>query len=155
MRFVIQRVSSASVDVDGKTIGKIGRGFLVLIGVCDEDTEETCAKMVKKMLGLRIFPDSEGKTNLDLDAVDGEVLLISQFTLYADCRHGNRPSFIKAGSPDHAEKLYDHICSLCSSALGEKNGKNRAERGSFGADMKVSLVNDGPFTIDLDSEDLR
>lgn len=150
MKFVIQRVSEASVEVEGKTIGRIGTGFLVLIGVCDKDDEAACEKMVKKMLGLRIFADAEGKTNLNIDAVGGGVLLVSQFTLYADCRHGNRPSFTDAGSPEHAEKLYDYICSLCRERLGDA----RVATGSFGAEMKVSLVNDGPFTIVLDSEQL-
>lgn len=148
MRFVIQRVSESEVRVDGKTLGKIGRGFMVLVGVCDSDTKETADKMVKKMLGLRIFEDENGKTNLSLDSVGGELLLISQFTLYANCRKGNRPSFIEAGAPDMASEMYEYIIGKC------KEQVSVVERGQFGADMKVSLVNDGPFTIILDSDNL-
>lgn len=148
MRFVIQRVSESEVRVDGKTLGKIGRGFMVLVGVCDSDTKETADKMVKKMLGLRIFEDENGKTNLSLDSVGGELLLISQFTLYANCRKGNRPSFIEAGAPDMASEMYEYIIGKCKEQISV------VERGQFGADMKVSLVNDGPFTIILDSDDL-
>ena len=140
MRFVIQRVSESEVKVDGKVLGKIGKGFMVLIGVSDSDTKEIADKMVKKMLGLRIFEDEQGKTNLSLEAVGGELLLISQFTLYANCKKGNRPSFIEAGAPDMASKCKEQV--------------NVVERGQFGADMKVSLVNDGPFTIVLDSDTL-
>ena len=150
MRFVIQRVSEASVRVDGAVIGAIQKGFLVLIGISNDDTKEIADKMIKKMLGLRIFEDAEGKTNLDLNAVNGDVLLISQFTLYADCRKGNRPSFTDAGKPDLAEPLYEYVIEKCKLALGE----NRIQTGSFGADMKVSLLNDGPFTVLLDSRDL-
>ena len=127
MRFVIQRVQHAEVKVDGEVTGSIGKGFLVLIGVAETDTREIADKMIKKLLGLRIFEDAQGKTNLDLHAVEGELLLVSQFTLYADCKKGNRPSFIKAAT---------------------------VEKGIFGADMKVSLLNDGPFTILLDSEEI-
>lgn len=148
MRFVIQRVSEASVTVDQQIIGKIGRGFLVLIGVCDSDTKEIADKMIRKLLGMRIFEDSEGKTNLSLDAVDGELLFVSQFTLYADCRKGNRPSFIRAGSPESANTLYEYIIQQC------RKQNYRVETGEFGADMKVQLLNDGPFTIILDSADL-
>jgi D-tyrosyl-tRNA(Tyr) deacylase len=148
MRFVIQRVTHASVTVDGEVIGKIGKGFLVLIGVADEDTKETADRMVKKMLGLRIFEDENGKTNLDLQTVGGELLLISQFTLYADCRKGNRPSFIRAGKPDMASAMYDYIIARCKEQMPV------VERGRFGADMKVELLNDGPFTIVLDSAEL-
>ncbi len=148
MRFVIQRVSRASVTVEEKTIGRIGKGLLVLIGVSDEDTKETADKMIKKMLGLRIFEDENGKTNLDLHAVEGELLLVSQFTLYADCRKGNRPSFIRAGKPDMAEKMYEYIISEC------RGRTPVVECGEFGADMKVELLNDGPFTVILDSADL-
>jgi len=148
MRFVIQCVSSARVDVDEKTVGKIGKGFLVLVGISDEDDEKTADAMVKKMLGLRVFEDSEGKTNLNLETVGGNLLIISQFTLYADCRKGNRPSFIKAGAPDHAEKLYQYI-------LGKVREQfPNAQEGVFGAYMKISLVNEGPFTVILDSEEL-
>lgn len=148
MRFVIQRVTESSVKVDGKVIGQIGKGFMVLIGVADSDTKEIADKMVKKMTGLRIFEDEEGKTNLSLDAVGGELLLISQFTLYANCKKGNRPSFVEAGKPDMAEELYEYIISKCKEHILV------VERGMFGADMKVSLVNDGPFTIVLDSDRL-
>lgn len=146
MRFVIQRVAESEVKVDGETLGKIGKGFMVLIGVNHSDTREIADKMVKKMLGLRIFEDGQGKTNLSLDAVGGSLLLISQFTLYANCKKGNRPSFIEAGAPDMAEEMYEYIVSKC------KEQVEIVERGKFGADMKVSLINDGPFTIILDSE---
>ena len=152
MRFVIQRVTEASVTVDGEVLGEIGKGFLVLIGVCQKDTRETADKMVKKLLGMRIFADSEGKTNLNLESVGGSLLLISQFTLYADLRHGNRPGFTDAGSPGMANELYEYIIGLCREGLA---GGGRVERGSFGADMKVRLLNDGPFTVILDSEDLK
>ena len=148
MRFVIQRVKEASVTVEGKVIGAIGKGFMVLIGVCQEDTRETADKMIRKMINMRIFQDENDKTNLALSDVNGELLLVSQFTLYADCRKGNRPSFIKAGSPDLANELYEYIISEC------KKQVPKVEKGEFGADMKVGLINDGPFTIVLDSEDL-
>ena len=148
MRFVIQRVAHASVTVDGEVLGKIGKGFMVLIGVSDEDTEETADRMVKKMLGLRIFEDENGKTNLSLDTVGGSLLLISQFTLYANCKKGNRPSFIEAGDPAMAEEMYEYIIGKCRETVPT------VERGQFGADMKVSLTNDGPFTIILDSDTL-
>lgn len=148
MRFIIQRVTESSVSVDGVIIGKIGKGFMVLIGVCEEDTEETADKLVKKMIGLRIFEDENGKTNLSLADVGGELLLVSQFTLYANCKKGNRPSFIEAGSPDKANALYEYIIEKC------RENVPIVETGSFGAEMKVSLVNDGPFTIVLDSEKL-
>ena len=148
MKFVIQRVLESSVKVDGDTIGQIGKGFMVLIGVGQDDNKEIADKMVKKMVGLRIFEDENGKTNLSLADVNGELLLISQFTLYANCKKGNRPSFIESGAPDMAEDLYEYIIAKC------KESVSVVERGSFGADMKVSLVNDGPFTIVLDSEKL-
>lgn len=148
MRFVIQRVSESEVKVDGETLGKIGKGFMVLIGVNNSDTKEIADRMIKKMLGLRIFEDEQGKTNLSLDTVGGSLLLISQFTLYANCKKGNRPSFIEAGAPDMAEEMYEYIIAKC------KEQVPTVERGRFGADMKVSLVNDGPFTIILDSETL-
>lgn len=148
MRFVIQRVLESEVKVDGESLGKIGKGFMVLIGVSNDDTKEVADKMVKKMLGLRIFEDEQGKTNLSLDAVGGELLLISQFTLYANCKRGNRPSFIEAGAPDMASEMYEYIIENC------KEQVEVVERGRFGADMKVSLINDGPFTIVLDSETL-
>ncbi len=148
MRFVIQRVAHASVSADGRVLGKIGRGLMVLIGVSDEDTKETADKMVRKMLGLRIFEDENGKTNLNLHTVNGGLLLISQFTLYADCRKGNRPSFIHAGEPDMACGLYEYILAEC------RKQAPVVEQGEFGADMKVELLNDGPFTIVLDSAEL-
>jgi D-tyrosyl-tRNA(Tyr) deacylase len=148
MRFVIQRVSEASVVVEENTVGKIGKGFLVFIGVADEDTKEIADKMIKKLCNMRIFDDADGKTNLGLADVNGELLLISQFTLYADCKKGNRPSFTKAGKPDFAEKMYEYIISECETAVPV------VEKGIFGADMKISLRNDGPFTIFLDSEEI-
>lgn len=148
MRFLIQRVNEASVSVEGSVIGKIGRGLLVFIGISGEDNRDIADKMVKKLLGLRIFEDENGKTNLDLKAVDGQLLLISQFTLYADCRKGNRPSFTNAGAPDLANELYRYIIDCCRRETAV------VEEGSFGAEMKVSLLNDGPFTVFLDSEDI-
>lgn len=148
MRFVIQRVTSADVKINGETVGAIGKGFMVLIGVSDSDTKEIADKMVKKLIGLRIFEDDQGKTNLSLDSVGGELLLISQFTLYADCRKGNRPSFIRAGKPERAKEMYEYIIAKCKETV------ETVEKGSFGADMKVSLINDGPFTVILDSDDL-
>ena len=148
MRFVIQRVSEGSVSIDGKVCGSIGKGYVVLIGVGSGDTKETADKMLKKMLGLRIFEDENGKTNLSLDSVGGELLLISQFTLYADCKHGNRPGFTDAGAPDMAKALYEYIIEECRKSVPV------VEQGEFGADMKVSLINDGPFTIILDSDKL-
>lgn len=145
MKFVIQRVTHASVDVDGTTVGKINTGFLVLIGVGKDDTTAEADKLIKKMTGLRIFADENGKTNLSLKDVNGELLLISQFTLYADCRKGNRPSFIDAGEPKKAEEIYEYIIAECKKTVPV------VERGIFGADMKVSLCNDGPFTIILES----
>ena len=143
MKFVIQRVSHASVTVDGTVIGNIEKGFLVLIGVGKEDTRAEADRLVKKMLGLRIFPDENGKTNLSLKDVGGVLLLVSQFTLYADCSHGNRPGFTNAGDPALAKELYEYIIESC------KKQVPKVQQGSFGADMKVELVNDGPFTIIL------
>ena len=148
MKFVIQIVTEANVKVDGEIIGEIGKGFMVLIGVGEDDTREIADKMVKKMTGLRIFEDENGKTNLSLADVGGQMLLISQFTLYANCRKGNRPSFIEAGAPDKANEMYEYIIEECKKVVPV------VERGQFGADMKVSLVNDGPFTIILDSAQL-
>lgn len=148
MRFLVQRVKEASVSVDGTEIGRINKGFLVFLGISDTDTKAIADKMVKKLIGLRIFEDENGKTNLDLKAVDGQLLLISQFTLYADCRKGNRPSFIKAGKPDVANELYEYIIEQCGREV------SIVEKGSFGADMKVSLLNDGPFTVLLDSDEI-
>lgn len=146
MKFVIQRVKQASVKVEGSVIGEIEKGYLVLIGVSDKDTEAVADKMIKKMIGLRIFEDAEGKTNLSLADVGGSLLLVSQFTLYANCKKGNRPSFIEAGAPDKANQLYEYIIEE------SKKSVSVAQTGRFGAEMEVSLINDGPFTILLDSE---
>lgn len=148
MKFVIQRVKHANVVIDGEIHAEIDKGFLVLIGVCDADTTAVADKMIKKLIGLRIFEDADGKTNLALKDVDGQLLLVSQFTLYADCKKGNRPSFIKAGSPQHAEEIYSYIIDACKKEVPVVG------TGVFGADMKVTLTNDGPFTIVLDSEEL-
>lgn len=148
MRFVIQRVKEASVRANGRMTGKIGKGYLVLIGVSENDTEQTADKIIRKMIGLRIFEDANGKTNLSLADVSGSLLLVSQFTLYANCRKGNRPSFVEAGSPEKAEALYEYIIRECRKSVP------KSETGIFGADMDVSLVNDGPFTILLDSDRL-
>lgn len=148
MRFIIQRVLSSEVSVNHEIVGKINKGYLVLVGICDTDTKEIADKMIQKLIGLRIFEDHEGKTNLDLKTVEGSLLIISQFTLYADCKKGNRPSFIRAGKPDMAKELYEHIIQKCSKEI------EHVQHGIFGADMKVSLVNDGPFTIVLDSDDI-
>ncbi len=148
MRFVIQRVTHASVTVDSKIVGKIEKGFLVLIGIENDDTEKIADKMVLKMTGLRIFEDEAGKMNLSLKQVNGSLLRISQFTLYADCRKGNRPSFIGAGKPEMANCLYEYIIEKC------KEQDLQVEQGIFGADMKVELLNDGPVTILLDSHEL-
>ena len=149
MRFVVQRVSEAAVTIDGRTAGQIRKGFLVLIGVCDSDTRETADLFVRKLLGLRIFEDTQGKTNLSLKDVGGELLLVSQFTLYANCRKGNRPSFTDAGNPAHADALYEYIVEEC------RRAGYSVQTGEFGAEMKVSLVNDGPFTILLDEHLLK
>lgn len=148
MKLVIQRVTHASVTVDNNVIGKIGKGYMVLIGVSDTDTKEIADKMLDKMIKLRIFEDENGKTNLSLADVGGELLLISQFTMYANCKKGNRPSFIEAGSPDHANALYEYIIEKC------KERVDVVEQGEFGAEMKVELLNDGPFTVILDSEQI-
>lgn len=149
MRFVIQRVNHADVKIDGNVAGAIGKGFLILFGACDTDTEDMLPRFVDKIVKMRIFADDEGKTNLSIADVGGELLIVSQFTLYADCRKGNRPSFIKAGSPDHANTLYERFVSLCRERV------SKVETGEFGADMQVSLENDGPFTIVLDSDDFN
>lgn len=148
MRFVIQRVTHSSVTVDGQVIGKIGKGFMVLIGVEDNDTKAIADKMVSKLIGLRVFQDDNDKMNLSLKDVDGELLLISQFTLYADCKKGNRPSFIRAGKPDMANEMYQYIIEECKKQISV------VEKGEFGADMKVELLNDGPVTIILDSTEI-
>ena len=144
MKFVIQRVSHASVTVDGTVIGNIGKGYLVLIGVGQGDTRAEADRLVKKMLGLRIFPDENGKINLSLKDVEGELLLVSQFTLYADCSHGNRPGFTEAAEPGKAKELYEYVIEQCRREIPV------VEQGIFGADMKVELLNDGPFTIILE-----
>lgn len=149
MKFVIQRVTHGSVTVDHQIIGQINKGFVVLIGVGKEDTKEDADLFVRKMCGLRIFEDENGKTNLSLKDVNGEVLLISQFTLYANCKKGNRPSFTDAKAPQEAEALYEYIVEECRKVLPV------VETGSFGAEMKVDLQNDGPFTIVLDSRDFQ
>lgn len=148
MRFVIQRVTRASVTIEERVAGQIRDGFLVLIGVEDSDTKEIADKMIRKMLGLRIFADEQGKTNLSLADVNGQLLLVSQFTLYADCRKGNRPSFVKAGQPDVAKAMYEYVVGECRKQISV------VETGEFGADMKVELLNDGPFTILLDSAEI-
>jgi D-tyrosyl-tRNA(Tyr) deacylase len=148
MRLVIQRVTKASVTVDENITGEIDKGFLVLIGVSEDDTKEIADKMIKKLIGMRIFEDENGKTNLALADVGGSLLLVSQFTLYADCKKGNRPSFIKAGKPQMAEEMYEYIIAECKKEI------ENVQVGIFGANMKVQLLNDGPFTIILDSEDV-
>lgn len=148
MRFVVQVVSEANVKIDGKIKGSIGKGFMVLIGAGKEDNDAIADKMVNKLLGLRIFPNENDKTNLSLADVNGELLMISQFTLYADCKKGNRPSFIRAGAPDEANRLYEYIVDKCRQKVP------KVDTGEFGAQMQVSLVNEGPFTIILDSDEL-
>lgn len=148
MKFVIQRVQHANVNVNGEIIGQIDKGLLVFIGVTHTDTKEIADKMVKKLVNMRIFQDENDKTNLALADVNGQLLLISQFTLYADCKKGNRPSFVNAGKPDMANDLYEYIIECCKESVPV------VEKGSFGADMKIELLNDGPFTIVLDSDDL-
>ena len=149
MKLVIQKVSSASVEVGEKCVGKIGKGFLVFLGVGQEDTRETADQYIRKMVNLRIFEDSEGKTNLSLADVKGEILLVSQFTLYANCRKGNRPSFVEAGDPQMAEELYEYMVEKLRETVPV------VQTGVFGAKMKVSLVNEGPFTILLDENTFK
>ncbi|MDE6931004.1 MAG: D-tyrosyl-tRNA(Tyr) deacylase [Lachnospiraceae bacterium] len=148
MKAVLQRVSRAAVAVDGQTMGKIEKGFLILLGVSNEDSEETGKKMADKICRLRIFEDENGKTNLSLADVGGGLLVVSQFTLYADCKKGNRPSFIKAGAPDHANCIYEYFMECCRAHVSQ------VEHGVFGANMQIELVNDGPFTLALDSTEL-
>ncbi len=148
MRFVIQRVQHASVTIEGEVRGKIGKGFLVLVGIGMDDDETVADKLVQKLVQMRIFEDENGKTNLALKDVGGEILLVSQFTLYADCKKGNRPSFTRAGKPDQAEKLYEYIIQKCREDISV------VEQGELGADMKVELLNDGPFTVLLDSAEI-
>lgn len=146
MKFVIQRVTHAKVTVEEKIVGKIEKGFVVLIGIGKNDTKKEADYLVKKLTGLRIFEDNCGKTNLSLKDVEGSLLLVSQFTLYANCKAGNRPSFTDAGSPEQAEALYEYIIAECRKKI------ETVETGIFGADMKVELCNDGPFTIVLEQE---
>ena len=148
MRAVLTRVKNASVTVDGKVIGRIGPGFLILLGITHEDTEAQAVKLADKLMGLRIFEDADGKSNLSLRDVDGALLLISQFTLYADCKKGKRPSFFKAGEPHMANDLYEYIIRKCKEEVRD------VERGEFGAMMHVELLNEGPFTIILDSAEM-
>ncbi len=149
MKFVIQRVKNASVKIENEVVGNINKGFLVLIGITHEDTKETADILIKKLIKLRVFEDEAGKMNLALKDVGGELLLVSQFTLYANCKDGNRPSFINAAKPDYANNLYEYIIQEC------KKEELKVQTGKFGADMKVSLLNDGPVTIILDSEELK
>ena len=148
MRFLIQCVDEASVQVDENVTGAIEKGFLVFIGVSDTDDTQTADRMIKKMLGLRVFEDENHKTNLSLSDVNGSLLLVSQFTLYANCKKGNRPSFVRAGKPEMASRMYDYIVARCKEQIPDTGC------GIFGADMKISLLNDGPFTILLDSEEI-
>lgn len=146
MRIVLQRVTKASVKVEGRMIGAIDNGFLILLGVAESDTEAIADKLVDKLCKLRIFQDENGKTNLSLADVGGGILVVSQFTLYADCRKGNRPSFVKAGSPELANHLYEYVVERC------KQYVEKVEHGEFGAYMQIELLNDGPFTLVLDSD---
>ena len=148
MKFVIQRVNSASVKVDGNVIGSIGKGYLILFGAGEGDTEDMLVPFADKICKMRIFADENGKTNLSINDVGGEMLIVSQFTLYADCRKGNRPSFTNAGKPDMAKQMYEYIIDQCKKEIPV------VEQGIFGADMKISLLNDGPFTIILDSAEI-
>ena len=148
MRIILQRVKNASVSVDGQSIGEINKGYLVLLGVSNTDTKEIADKLAEKISKLRIFEDENGKTNLSASDVDGEILIVSQFTLYADCKKGNRPSFTNAGSPDLANELYEYFIEICKTKF------KKVAHGEFGADMQVSLINDGPFTVILDSDTL-
>ncbi len=145
---MVQRVQHASCTEDEKVTGKIGKGFLVLVGIEDSDTEQLADRMAAKLVDLRIFEDENGKTNLNLQSVGGSLLLISQFTLYADCHHGNRPSFIRAGEPKKAQALYQYLIKTCRESVPD------VQEGIFGADMKIELLNDGPFTILLDSDEM-
>ena len=147
MKIVVQRVKNAQVDVEGKTVGKIDTGFLVLLGVTHEDSEEQADYLAKKLCNLRVFTDENDKMNLSLKDVNGKLLIVSQFTLYADCTGGNRPSFTNAAKPDKAEKLYEYFCKQC-----EEKYNIEVEKGIFGADMKVELLNDGPVTIIIEKD---
>lgn len=150
MKAMLQRVTFAEVKVDGNTVGKIDNGFLILLGVAEGDTEKEADALSAKVATLRVFTDENDKMNLSLADIDGEVLVISNFTLYADCSHGRRPNFMKAAKPDIAEPLYEYFCKKMLD-----NGVRKVEKGIFGADMKVSLLNDGPVTIDIDTRDLK
>ncbi len=149
MKFLIQRVKEASVTIDSEIYSKINKGYLVLVGITDLDTKEIADKMIQKLIGLRIFEDENGKTNLSIKDVDGDMLIVSQFTLYADCKKGNRPSFIKAGNPTFANEMYQYILLKTHEMYGKD-----IYSGQFGADMKISLINDGPFSIILDSAEI-
>ena len=149
MKLLIQLVSNARVEIDGRVNGEIGKGYMVLFGACESDTEDIADKMLKKLMALRIFQDENGKTNLSIQDVGGDLLIVSQFTLYADVRKGNRPSFFKSGDPAHAEKLYEYFIKKAREEYGAK-----VETGEFGADMQVTLTNDGPFTVMLDSDEI-
>ena len=144
MKLVVQRVKNAKVEVEGKTVGEIEKGFLVLLGVTHNDTKETADYLVKKLCNLRVFEDENEKMNLALKDVNGKLLIVSQFTLYADCTGGNRPSFVNAAKPEMANELYEYFCNKC------KENRIEVQKGIFGADMKVSLLNDGPVTIILE-----
>lgn len=144
MKIVVQRVLQADVSVDRKICGKINKGYLILIGIGHEDTEQDCIRLADKLVNLRIFSDENDKINLSLKDVNGEILIVSQFTLYADCRKGNRPNFVQAAKPDKAEILYNYFVNYCKTKV------QVVQTGIFGADMKVSLINDGPFTVILD-----
>lgn len=148
MKFVIQRVSQAEVVVEEQSVGKIDQGLMVLVSICNSDTKEIADKLINKLIHLRIFEDENGKSNLSVQDIHGNLLIISQFTLYADCKHGNRPSFINAGKPDQANALYEYFLSQCRKEIPV------VEHGIFGAHMMVSLINDGPFTIVLDSDEI-
>ena len=148
MKIVLQRVKNASVSVDNNIIGEIGQGYLLLLGVSNTDTKEIAEKLAEKISKLRIFEDENGKTNLSASDIGGEILIVSQFTLYADCKKGNRPSFTNAGGPDLANELYEYFIEICKSKF------KKVAHGKFGADMQVSLINDGPFTVILDSDTL-
>ena len=150
MKAVIQRVANASVSVDNEVVGKIEKGYLILLGVGQNDTKSDAEFLAKKIVGLRIFEDENGKTNLSLNDIEGDVLSVSQFTLYADCKHGRRPSFIYSGSSELANELYIYFNEQVESLIGKP-----VQKGIFGADMKVSLLNDGPFTILLDTEEIK
>ena len=148
MKMILQRVLNAKVTIDGETKGEIGKGYLILLGVSNSDNKEIADKMIEKVSRLRIFEDSNGKTNLSIDQIGGEILIVSQFTLYADCRKGNRPSFINAGNPELAKELYEYMVEKSKELF------NNVQCGVFGADMKVALTNDGPFTLVIDSDEI-